>query len=451
MSLKGNISHSKVTMVKPKAAPPRPRGRPRKVPQPPSPSSSDDDSSSSDSGSDSSSRSPSPKRREATKKKASSAGDRNPPRRHSLEERSSSQAASPSKKKKTPPPPPPKKKVAPPPPMKRRPLPPPPPMKRRASRESRDRASTSKGHSQHPEPPRKAPAKYPSTDGEGSSTSDSDSDSGSDYDDGEDTPPASDEDSDEEQARLAKAMRRSTQPVVSGLKNHNELDMPGFHMPLKPSIWILTGKPASGKSYMMRYLMYEYCRMGHFTGGGWVYSPTSFNGDYDWMPKEKVIPKYEQAHLEQYINHLRQLTEAGKAEHGKDWQLKPNFVIFDDCLGLLKQTEWFNGWVANYRHTNTSIFILQQFLAASRSVSTLLRNCTSIAMMWPSILKHNVDACYRAYGGVAGLQENFEGNFLNPENAAPYSCLVYKANCERDYTYVRAGAGETPDDFKMIF
>ncbi len=225
----------------------------------------------------------------------------------------------------------------------------------------------------------------------------------------------------------------------------------GFRLPTKPAIFTMTGQPKSGKSYMMKYIMFLYCQMGYFSGGGLVFTPTKFNGDYNFLPDRAVIPRYSGEHLEAHIENLRRLTETGRAENGADWSLKPNFVILDDCLGLLKESEWFNNWISTYRHTNTSIFIMSQYLASRQSVNTLLRNCTTFALMWPSISKNNLQAMYNAYGGVFENEEEFKRELLKCKNVK-HTCLLYKAlQPSKDETYCTLLAGDIPKDFQMVY
>jgi len=126
-------------------------------------------------------------------------------------------------------------------------------------------------------------------------------------------------------------------------------------------------------------------------------------------------------------------------------------VILDDCLGLIKETEWFNNWISTFRHTNTTIFITSQYLASRQSINTLLRSCTNFAMMWPSISKNNLQAMYNAYGGVFDSDAEFKAELLKCKNDK-HSCLVYKSmQPSKAETYCSIKAQEIPKDFKMVY
>jgi len=224
-----------------------------------------------------------------------------------------------------------------------------------------------------------------------------------------------------------------------------------FKLPTDPSIMIFVGSCAAGKSYMLRYCMYHWARMKHF-GFGLAYCPTSFNGDMSWLPERAVKAEYDEAHLEGYITNLRKKTEEGKKKHGNAWELKPNFILFDDCLSLLIGSKFFNNWVSTFRHTNTYPIILTQYMAASRSVSTLLRNCTNIAFMWPQSLKNSLQSMHAAYGQLFDSYDEFCAE-LNKCRERKFSCLVYRNS--PDYidkrAYCRIRAGEFPQNFSVQF
>jgi hypothetical protein len=237
-------------------------------------------------------------------------------------------------------------------------------------------------------------------------------------------------------------------------KEEDETDIQegGFDLPTKPSIMIFCGGCAAGKSYMLRYMMYHWARQ-RFFGFGLAFCPTAFNGDMGWLPEKAVKEEYSEEYLEAYITNLRQKTKEGKAKHGIEWELKPNFVIFDDCLSLLVGSKFFNNWVSTFRHTNTYPIILTQYMAASRSVSTLLRNCTNFAFLWPQSLENSLKAMHSAYGQMCESYDDFVQE-LNKCRERKYSCLVYKNNPDittKRQAYCRIKASEFPQNFACKF
>lgn len=109
-----------------------------------------------------------------------------------------------------------------------------------------------------------------------------------------------------------------------------------------------------------------------------------------------------------------------------------------------------SGKSATYRHTNSTVFIISQYLAARSTISTLLRTST-FAMMWPTEMQNNKDAMYRAYGGMYKNQQDFEKH-LRKCRKRKHSCLLYKANQPNlECTYTEIMAGDIPKGFKMLF
>lgn len=254
------------------------------------------------------------------------------------------------------------------------------------------------------------------------------------------------EDSDDHHRRPSK--RKSKESEDDG----TSIQEGGFELPTSPSIMIFCGSCAAGKSYMLRYMMYHWAKMKFF-GFGLAFCPTSFNGDMGWLPERAVKEEYSEEYLEKYITNLRQKTREGKAKHGVTWELPPNFVIFDDCLSLLVGSKFFNNWVSTFRHTNTYPIILTQYMAASRSVSTLLRNCTNYAFLWPQSLENSLKAMYSAYGQMCENYDDFVEE-LNKCRQRKFSCLVYKNNPDittKRQAYCRIKASEFPQNFAVKF
>ena len=233
----------------------------------------------------------------------------------------------------------------------------------------------------------------------------------------------------------------------------------GFELPdeeEQAKIYVLTGTPASGKSYLCRYMFYRFCkRKTPMFKFGLVFSPSAYNGDYDFLPPNAVKDKYDPVHLNAYIESLKVKVKEGKEKNGRHWRLPHNFVILDDCLGMLsKSSKEFNfeNWVACHRQTSTSIFILNQYLNASRNVSTLLRNCTNYAFMFPQSLKNSIEAMFNSYGQMFDNIEEFKAA-LDACRKRKYSCLVFKNNNEATTVaeaYCTIKAGEMPE-FRMVF
>jgi len=242
----------------------------------------------------------------------------------------------------------------------------------------------------------------------------------------------------------------SSEEEEEGIKT-GSFDLPTAKEQAK--IWVLTGVPASGKSHMMKYVMYLYGKQKHFKGGILVFSPSAFNGDYDFLPKKALRNKFDENYLEAYVNNLQKKVEEGKEKNGKDWRLPHNALILDDCIGTMNSGgQFLMNFFSCHRHTSTTVFVLNQYLAAARSVSTCLRNVTSFALCWPQSLEHSVQAMYKAYGRRLGTLEEFE-KALDKCREKKYSCLLFIGSNDikngiDQYRYITAG--KFPD-FQLDF
>jgi hypothetical protein len=185
-------------------------------------------------------------------------------------------------------------------------------------------------------------------------------------------------------------------------------------------IFVFIGKQHSGKSYTLRNLMYQFSKAGIFKFGK-VFSGTSFNSDYDWVPEGAIDSNYTEAKLEAYIGKLRKWLE----DHpGK--KLPPSFLILDDLLGKMKaNTSIFSSLMSTYRHYNLSIFITSQYMV--KNISTLLRELTDYAFIYKTKFKNTRESLYSAFGQMFDDEKEFY-RILDEAVKVQHSALVYRAN-----------------------
>ena len=88
----------------------------------------------------------------------------------------------------------------------------------------------------------------------------------------------------------------------------------------RTSLILFYGRTGCGKSSLMRHLIWLLSVREKRFNHGWVISPTAFNGDYDWMPSDKVMPEFSEDIIEQILAFQKRC-------------LKPGFLILDDCIG----------------------------------------------------------------------------------------------------------------------
>jgi hypothetical protein len=235
--------------------------------------------------------------------------------------------------------------------------------------------------------------------------------------------------------------------------NKTEVSHKGFVLPTKeeePKIFVLCGSCASGKSWMLRYLMYLYAKSKMFSFG-LCFTQTAYTGDYSYLP-EKSVKEFDMDYLESYIKHLRAKIEAGKEQHGKKWNLPHNFVIIDDSIGLVTSSSFFINFIGTHRHTRTTIFLLSQLLTAARSVNTVVRANTSFALLWSTSMASALDGLWKSYGQFFTYKEFKEK--LDACRERKYSCLLFKNSpdiTDPDEAYCSILASADTPDFRLVF
>ena len=78
------------------------------------------------------------------------------------------------------------------------------------------------------------------------------------------------------------------------------MSTPGIKLLDRPSIILLVGRPASGKTTALKAIIHQIVKMKKPSFRR-LYVNTKFSGDFEFAPDENVFEDYTQAHLEQYV------------------------------------------------------------------------------------------------------------------------------------------------------
>jgi hypothetical protein len=198
---------------------------------------------------------------------------------------------------------------------------------------------------------------------------------------------------------------------------------------------IIVGKKNSGKTNLVKHLIVSH--RDHFNFG-LVFTNTKFDDDYNYIPEKYII----QGFREDVFRHYRKELEKMKKKTGV---IPPNFIIFDDLVGILKENQKFINFIANHRHYNTSLFISAQYL--KKGVPTTLRDNIDYAVIFRATTKNSILGFYESFGQEIGSYEEFK-QFLLDITREKYETLVYNATeTELDNIYIKYKA---PDVLKMI-
>jgi Poxvirus A32 protein len=218
-------------------------------------------------------------------------------------------------------------------------------------------------------------------------------------------------------------MNQTTTEKSDDLKSTDFIDEGAFVPPDKPSIYLLVGKPRSGKSHTIKHLLYKYFKKGYFKFG-LVVSPTSFTGSYDYLPEKCLWKKFDEEKFKQYLQSIDQVQTLAK--NGKGKPVDPSFLIFDDCLGMINwQSEVLQNFIACFRHYNITCFISAQYLKGSHASSTLLRSCLTYCFAFYSADKNSIEALYQMCGQSTGMKYPEFCQFFLGIVDQEYHCLLY--------------------------
>jgi hypothetical protein len=213
----------------------------------------------------------------------------------------------------------------------------------------------------------------------------------------------------------------------------------------KPQIYVLVGRPESGKSHCVKSMLYDYQKAGYFKFIV-AFVRTKFNHDYDYLPDEYVHESFDEKKLKTHIEKLREWRKKN------DKPLPPNFVIFDDLLGEIDcYSPWMMNWICSFRHTNTSIIMTAQYLMGAKSVSTCLQECTNVAFIFNTKFKNSKKALYEAYGQLFDNYDAFCEAFQRI-TATRFHCMVYNANeDDLEKNYLDFSAPKEIPEYKIKF
>jgi ABC-type dipeptide/oligopeptide/nickel transport system ATPase component len=220
-----------------------------------------------------------------------------------------------------------------------------------------------------------------------------------------------------------------------------------FNPPLKPVIINLVGEPESGKSTAIKALMHYYAKKKYFKFGICI-TGSAWNGDFDFLPKKAVWEGYDEDRFKAYIDVLE---KRAIALHKQKKTLPPSFIILDDLLGEVDNSPWFRSLLYRFRQYKLTIFFSAQYAPDSKGSCTAMRACTNIAFMFPSTMKNQVEAMFRAWGGYFDNEEEFKRALIQVERRQ-YACLLFqKGMKEKKKAYMSFKVNPPPENFKIKF
>lgn len=214
----------------------------------------------------------------------------------------------------------------------------------------------------------------------------------------------------------------------------------------KPQVYVMVGKPESGKSYLVKSLIYDFQKKNPYFKFILAFVRTKFNHDYEYLEDNYVYESFDQPKLQAHIEKLREFRRKTNKP------VPPNLIIFDDLLGDINWTDpWMTNWLCSFRHTNTSIIMTAQYLMGNRAVSTCLRECTNVAFIFNTKFKRSLIGLYEAYGQLFPNQDAFV-EYFQQITKQKYTSVVYKADVdELEDNYVSYQAPVNIPTFRLKY
>ena len=208
----------------------------------------------------------------------------------------------------------------------------------------------------------------------------------------------------------------------------------------EPNLIVMIGKSKSGKSYLARSLLTQACLKKYFSFG-LIFCQTKFNGGYDYVPDKYVIAGYDEEILGKYLKKI----EDYQNKTGK----KPprSFIIFDDIMGSLKNSDLFKKFVSTYRHYNISVIICMQYVAG---LSTLGREQISFAFIFPQSTARSFKMLYESIGGDFESDKQFT-KFIKEGTKEKYSCIFYDESANDLEDKFRKFKAKKVEDIKIKY
>lgn len=212
----------------------------------------------------------------------------------------------------------------------------------------------------------------------------------------------------------------------------------------KSAMYVLVGKGTKGKSYFIKWLIYNGVEKMNWKYG-LVFVRTKFNGDYDYLPDDKVIGGYNEEILKKYVSNIEKMISKDPSK------VNESFLVLDDCTGILtNSTPWFINFIACFRHYKINIIIATQYLTGRQAISPIMREQTNFAIMFESRTKRTLEALYENYGGLFESLDTFKDYFLKLTKE-PYVAMLYMEHLDEDGNYIGVKAPDKLPNWKLTF
>ena len=188
----------------------------------------------------------------------------------------------------------------------------------------------------------------------------------------------------------------------------------------RPRNIVLVGKKHSGKTNLLKHLLLMNTIKKKHWKFGIVFTNTKFDKEYTYLPDKYIIEGYDKVAFGDWKKQLIRM----KKERMDD-TIPPNFMVFDDLVGELRDDRDFTNFICNHRHFNTSVFVSAQYLR--KGVPTSLRECMDYAFLFNSKHELTLKALHEAFGQFFRRFKDFRDFFLT-NTQEEFVALLYRVH-----------------------
>jgi hypothetical protein len=208
------------------------------------------------------------------------------------------------------------------------------------------------------------------------------------------------------------------------------------------------GEPRSGKSTLIKSLMHYYAKAKHFKFG-LVITGSKFNGDFDFIKNEKAVwDGYDEERFKKYFETLKKRAEE---LHEQNKKMPASFIILDDLLGQIANSDWLRNTLARFRHFGVTVMLAAQYANDAKGCGTLFKSVTDIAYLFPTIMHRGVVGMYDSWGGYYKNPEEFK-RVLMKVKQTDHACVLYqKSKKTKEEAYLQFKCTPAPGNFALTF
>ena len=184
-----------------------------------------------------------------------------------------------------------------------------------------------------------------------------------------------------------------------------------------PSLIIINGTQGSGKSWLIKYMMYKLRKKFSY---GLVFTNTFFdNKPFKYIPDLFVHPEYDEEKLIALMDLQAKLVEKGN--------IKEAFVIFDDCMddpGQFKSLA-LKRLTTQCRHYHITVIFSTQYC---NHLPARMRTNAMEIIIFSTDAKVALEALYNSYGQKFENYNDFKKYVM--ENTGNHKFIYYKKKSE---------------------